>query len=58
MKANAKPVRFRNGELSVDVKSSSMLYELRSFTGEGIRNAANEKLGQEAIRKVAFRLRN
>ena len=58
MKGKVKPVRFRNGELSVEVKSSALLYELRSFTGEDFRNAANERLGKEAIRKIAFRLRN
>jgi len=56
-KANARPVRFRSGELSVEVGSSSLLYELRSFTGEDYRRLANEKLGKETIRKIAFRLR-
>lgn len=56
-RANAKPVRFRSGELSVEVSSSSLLYELRSFTGEDYRRAANEKLGKDTIRKIAFRLR-
>jgi hypothetical protein len=57
MKASAKPVRFRSGELSVEVSSSALLYELRSFTGEGYRSAANDKLGQDTIRKITFRLR-
>ena len=57
MRATARPVRFRGRELSVEVSSSAALYELRNFTGEDYRKAVNEKLGNEAIRRVVFRLR-
>lgn len=57
MKAAAKPVRFRAGELSVEVGASAAFYELRNFTGEDFRRAANERLGKETIRRVVFRLR-
>jgi len=51
------PVRFRGGELTVEVAASAVLYELRNFTGNTIRKQANQKLGSEVIRRVVFRLR-
>ena len=57
VKRAARPVRFRGRELAVEVSSSAALYELRNFTGEDYRRAANEILGSEVIRRVAFRLR-
>jgi hypothetical protein len=55
--ARARPVRFRNGELQVEVDSASLLQELRNFTGDGFRVRANEILGAETIRRVTFKLR-
>jgi hypothetical protein len=55
--ARARPVRFRNGELQVEVDSASLLQELRNFTGEGFRARANQILGAETIRRVTFKLR-
>jgi len=54
--ARARPVRFRAGELTVAVRSAPHLQELKSFTGESFRRAANERLGGERIRRVTFRL--
>ena len=54
---NAVPVTFRSGQLTVEVVSSVHLHELRNFRGEGLRNRANAALGQELIRKVAFKQR-
>ena len=57
LKRAARPVRFRGSELCVEVSSSAAFYELRNFTGEDYRRAANERLGNEAIRRIVFRLR-
>jgi hypothetical protein len=54
----AVPVRFRSGELVVEVDSSAHLQELANFTGEVYRAKANEHLGKEAIRKVVFKLKS
>ena len=57
----ARPVRFERGELVVEVSSAACLQELSAFTGEGIRERANEALketlGEPAIRRVTFRLK-
>ena len=53
----AVPVAFRAGRLTVEVDSSVHLHELRNFRGEGLRGRANAALGQDLIRKVAFKLR-
>ena len=53
----AVPVRFRRGELTVEVDSSAHLHELRSFTGDTIRQHANGALGGEVLRKVTFKLK-
>ncbi len=50
----ARAVRFRDGELLVEVNSAAHLQELRNFTGEGLRKAANKRLGAERIRRVVF----
>ena len=52
----ARPMRFHAGELTVAVKSAPHLQELKTFTGEGFRQAANARLGAERIRSVTFRL--
>ena len=54
----AIPVRYRNGELTLEVESAVHLQELKNFTGEGYRRGANARLGNEAIRKLAFKLRS
>jgi predicted nucleic acid-binding Zn ribbon protein len=53
----AVPVRFRNGELTVEVESAVHLQELKNFTAEQYRREANAKLGREIIRELAFKLR-
>ena len=53
----ARPVRLRHGELLVEVDSSAQLQELKTFTGEGYRLAANRALGRDAIRRVVFKLK-
>jgi len=55
--AQAVPVSFRSGQLTVEVASSVHLHELRSFKGESYRARANASLGGDVIRKVAFKLR-
>ncbi len=54
---HARAVRFRTGELIVEVQSAAHHHELSSFTGEGFRRAANQQLGAETIRRVTFRLK-
>lgn len=53
----AVPVRFKDGELVLEVESAAHLQELRNFTGEGYRVRANEILGGEHIQRVTFRRR-
>ena len=53
----AVPVRFHEGELTVEVTSSVHLQELTNFTGEQYRALANARLGREAIQRVAFKAR-
>ena len=52
----ARAVRFEHGELTVAVRSAPHFQELKGFTGEGFRRAANKRLGAERIRRVTFRL--
>ena len=52
----AAPVRFDDGELTIEVRSAAHLHELENFTGEQHRRTANKKLGAERIRRVIFRL--
>jgi hypothetical protein len=56
MAARAKALSFERGELHVAVRSAAHLQELTSFTGEGYRLKANQRLGSERIRSVVFRL--
>lgn len=53
----AEAVRFRRGELVVEVSSAPLLSELKGFTGEGLRKRANELLGADRIARVLFRTR-
>ncbi len=53
----ARPVRFRRGELVVEVGSAPHLHELESFTGENYRRAANASLGDERIERMTFCLK-
>ena len=55
--SQAVPVRLRRGELTVEVSSSPLFHELRSFTGDDFRKNANRKLGTDTIRRVTFKLR-
>jgi len=54
---HARPVRFERGELVVEVGSAAHYQELASFTGEGYRLRANERLGKPEIRRIVFRLK-
>ena len=51
----AVPVRFSRGELTVEVSSATHFQELANFTGETYRIRANEILGGDRIRSVAFK---
>ena len=55
--ARARAVRFRDGELLVEVASAPLLQELTTFTGEGHRRAVNRRLGAEHIQRVTFQPR-
>ena len=58
MAKRAVPVRFRGGELTVEVESAVHLQELKNFTAEEHRREANAKLGRETIRRLAFKLKS
>ena len=58
LERRALPVRFRRGELTVEVNSAVHLQELKNFTGDGYRRKANERLGNETIRRLVFKLRS
>ncbi|QDU64942.1 DUF721 domain-containing protein [Engelhardtia mirabilis] len=53
--AVARPVRFRQGELSIDVSSASHYHELVAFHGEGLRKRLNEVLGDERVKRLVFK---
>ena len=53
----AVPVRFRGGELQVEVDSSAHLQELENFTGDNYRAGANRRLGAHVIQRVTFKLK-
>ncbi len=53
---HARPVRFQAGELLIEVRSSTHMHELSSFTGESLRREANRRLGRNEIRSVRFKL--
>ena len=55
---HARPVRFRRGELCVEVDSNAHYHELKNFTGDRLRAAANGRLGKEEITRVVFRLKS
>ena len=52
----APAVGFRGGELTVEAGSSAHFQELAGFLGEELRQEANRRLGEEAIRRVVFRI--
>ena len=52
----ARPVSFRRGDLVIEVASSALLAELKSFTGDRFRRKANQILGGQRIRRVVVRL--
>jgi predicted nucleic acid-binding Zn ribbon protein len=51
-----RAVRFRDGELTVEVQSAALLQELRNFTGEDLRRRTNAHLGTEKVRRIDFQL--
>ena len=51
----ARPVRFRAGELAVDVATASHHHELVAFSGESLRRRVNEILGEDLVRRIAFK---
>ncbi len=53
--AHARPVRFAKGTLTVEVDSAAHLHELEAFRGRELRVQANDILGREDIRRIAFR---
>jgi hypothetical protein len=53
----AVPVRFRDGELLVEIESAVHLQELKNFKGDGLRLRANERLGKDVIQRVVFKLK-
>lgn len=53
----ARPVRFQRGTLTVEVDSAAHLHELEAFRGEELRAKANAILGEERIRRIAFKPR-
>ncbi|MEO2092775.1 MAG: DUF721 domain-containing protein [bacterium] len=55
--SRAVPVRFLFGELTVEVESSPHLHELQNFTGDTYRQAANQRLGDDRIKKLTFHLK-
>ena len=55
--AQARAVRFQDGELVVEVSSATLLQELANFTGDGHRRAANRRLGGNLIQRVSFQPR-
>jgi hypothetical protein len=59
--ARARPVRFDGGDLTVEVESAAHMHELKNFTGEPLRRAANERLhragSRENIQHVVFKLK-
>ena len=54
---HAQAVGFKRGELCVEVESAVHLHELRNYTGERYREAANRRLGEARILSLALRLK-
>ena len=55
--SRAQATRFTDGVLLVEVQSAPHLAELKSFSGESLRRAANQRLGSDRIRQVTFQLK-
>ena len=55
-KKRVTPVKFFRGTLTVEVRSSVYLHELKTSKDATYRRQANETLGQELIRKVTYKL--
>ena len=53
----ARPVRFYRGELTIEVDSSTLLFELAGFNGEEHRIRVNETLGRELVHRMIFKQR-
>lgn len=56
-RAHARAVRFRAGELIVEVDSAAHMHEMKNFTGEALRRRANDRLGKTMIRRIVFKLK-
>jgi hypothetical protein len=54
--ADARPVALRNGALHLEVTSSSLLQDLKSYSGDRFRRKANQILGEEKIRRIVVKL--
>ena len=54
-RSKSTPVKFERGTLTVEVASAPLLQELRSFTGESLRDKANASFPQPPIRRVVFK---
>ena len=57
-KSAASPLAFRAGQLTVTVRTSVQLSELKGYHAEAIRKRANALLGSARIQKVRFELRS
>lgn len=53
---DARPVALRRGALHVEVTSTSVLQDLKSFSGDRFRRKANQILGEERIRRIVVKL--
>lgn len=57
LRQHACAVRFQRGTLTVEVDSTVLLHDLKTFSGEAYRKKANDSLGATQIKKVAYKLR-
>jgi len=55
-KDDARPVAFRNRALHLEVFSTSLCQDLKSFSGDRFRRKANQILGEERIRRIVVKL--
>jgi hypothetical protein len=53
---NAQPAALKNGTLFVQVKSSTLIYQLR-FMAKDIKMMMNQALGEERISGIKFKIR-
>ncbi len=55
LRARAVPMRFRQGTLTVEVRSAPLLQELRSFRGEELRARVNATFAEPPLRRIVFK---